>query len=599
MLPDALGEVPVVKISEVQAIGRGGQAMAGLVGAARDETPLLVASAGSGTALIKAQGDTFAHVSGTAVGGGTMLGLARLLLRTMDPVEIEALAERGDRNGADLSLADVITGPIGSLPADATAVNFGRLGRRSFHGEISREDLAAALVNLVAQTIALVTINTAKAHGCNASSSRATCWTWPPSATSSGWWGNTTPPRLQMPGMPRAGPRLSEHCTWRGWKRVREFRAGTQRCTEITAGRVWSLAAMVSLTPTQFLCAPLCGSVYRLFAFFAGRKSLWSTAFLVAPGVRVSALCFGTMSFGSEADESTSAALYRRCRDAGINFFDCANVYGRGRAEEILGQFMAGERDELIITSKVGYGMRDGLNGAGLARRHIVREVEDSLRRLQTDRIDVYFVHRFDPRHAHRGDPGRARHAGAAGQDPLSGGEQLGRLADRQGAGHLGAGGVGALRLSAAHVQPHQAPGRGGAPAAGPGRGAGGDPLQPAGRRPADRQIRRARAVPTRGRLTENEMYSKRYGEALHFEVAERFTAYAQERGLHPAALAVAWVMAHPAVTAPILGARSVEQLAAALAAADIAMTPAWRAEISALSYEPAMATDRTEERQP
>ena len=166
VLPDVLGEVPVIKISEVQAIGRGGQALAGLVASARAETPLLVASAGSGTALIKAQGDTFTHVSGTAVGGGTMLGLARLLLRTMDPLEIEALAERGDRNGADLSLADVITGPIGSLPADATAVNFGRLGRRSFHGEVAQEDLAAALVNLVAQTIALVTVNAAKAHGC-------------------------------------------------------------------------------------------------------------------------------------------------------------------------------------------------------------------------------------------------------------------------------------------------------------------------------------------------------------------------------------------------------------------------------------------------
>ncbi len=63
-----------------------------------------------------------------------MLGFARLLLGTVDPVAIGALAERGNRNGADLSLADVITGPIGSLPADATAVNFGRLGRRNFDG---------------------------------------------------------------------------------------------------------------------------------------------------------------------------------------------------------------------------------------------------------------------------------------------------------------------------------------------------------------------------------------------------------------------------------------------------------------------------------
>ncbi len=165
VLPDAIGGTQVVKINEVQAIGRGGQALLGLEGAAR-EVSLMVASCGSGTALIKAQGDSYAHVSGSAVGGGTMLGLARLILGTMDPLEIEALAAQGDRNGADLSLADVITGPIGSLPADATAVNFGRLGRRSFHGEVSREDLAAALVNLIAQTIALITINAARAQGC-------------------------------------------------------------------------------------------------------------------------------------------------------------------------------------------------------------------------------------------------------------------------------------------------------------------------------------------------------------------------------------------------------------------------------------------------
>ena len=114
-------------------------------------------------------------------------------------------------------------------------------------------------------------------------------------------------------------------------------------------------------------------------------------------GVTVSALCYGTMSFGGDADEATSSALYARCRNAGINFFDCANTYSRGRAEEILGRLMKGERDELVITTKVGFPMRDANNGAGLSRRNIVREVEGSLRRLGTDRIDVYFAHRFDP----------------------------------------------------------------------------------------------------------------------------------------------------------------------------------------------------------
>jgi type II pantothenate kinase len=165
LLPQHLGRTAVIPVNEVQAIGRGGQAILNLTPYQREEATMVV-SAGSGTALIKAQGDSFAHVSGTGVGGGTMLGLARLLLGTLDPVEIGELAVAGDRNGADLSLADVITGPIGSLPADATAVNFGRIGRRSFDGEISRADLSAALVNLVAQTIGLITVNASKAHGC-------------------------------------------------------------------------------------------------------------------------------------------------------------------------------------------------------------------------------------------------------------------------------------------------------------------------------------------------------------------------------------------------------------------------------------------------
>ena len=92
-------------------------------------------------------------------------------------------------------------------------------------------------------------------------------------------------------------------------------------------------------------------------------------------------------------------------------------------------------------------------------------------------------------------------------------------------------------------------------------------------------------------------MYITRYGDPTYYEVAERFTIHAKERGVHPATLAVAWVMSHPAITAPIIGARNVEQLEASLAALEVAMTPEWRAEISALSPEPPPATDRSEER--
>lgn len=161
VLPERIDDCTIVRVGELQAIGRGGQALAGLTGERR-ATPLLVVSAGSGTAVVIARGDSFAHVTGSAVGGGTLLGLGRLLLGSADPREIDDLAARGDPNGADLSLGDVVGGPIGALPADATAVNFGRVARES--RAASREDLAAALVTLVGQVLAVIAINAARAQ---------------------------------------------------------------------------------------------------------------------------------------------------------------------------------------------------------------------------------------------------------------------------------------------------------------------------------------------------------------------------------------------------------------------------------------------------
>ena len=89
-------------------------------------------------------------------------------------------------------------------------------------------------------------------------------------------------------------------------------------------------------------------------------------------GVQVSSLCFGTMSFGGDADEETSAAMYGRCRDAGINFFDCANGYAGGRSEQILGKLIAPHRDDIILTSKVFFPVGTDINARGLSRRHIM-----------------------------------------------------------------------------------------------------------------------------------------------------------------------------------------------------------------------------------
>ncbi|MGQ0601482.1 MAG: Fumble domain-containing protein [Anaerolineales bacterium] len=159
-LPDRLDECRLVRVGEVAAIGRGGQALGEVMGI-QDE-PVLVVSAGSGTACVAARANVYTHVTGSGVGGGTLLGLSRLLLGTVDPHEIDSLALAGDPNGADLALRDVISGPIGNLPPDATAVNFGRVGREAL--AVTPEDLAAALVTLVGQVIGVTAINAARAQ---------------------------------------------------------------------------------------------------------------------------------------------------------------------------------------------------------------------------------------------------------------------------------------------------------------------------------------------------------------------------------------------------------------------------------------------------
>lgn len=159
-LPEQIDGTPVVKVGELAAIARGGQALA-MDGPERPSAPLLVVSAGSGTAMVAADGFDFRHVTGTGVGGGTLLGLGRLLLDTTQPQAIDRLAAQGNANAVDLGLQDVVTGPIGSLPSDATAVNFGRIARRA--APPAREDVAAALVTMVGQVIATLAVNAGRA----------------------------------------------------------------------------------------------------------------------------------------------------------------------------------------------------------------------------------------------------------------------------------------------------------------------------------------------------------------------------------------------------------------------------------------------------
>ena len=114
-------------------------------------------------------------------------------------------------------------------------------------------------------------------------------------------------------------------------------------------------------------------------------------------GVKVSPLCLGCMNFGGPTDERESVRIIERAVDAGINFIDTANVYNNGTSEEIVGKALKGKRDRVVLATKVHGRMGEGPNERGNSRYHITRQVEASLRRLQTDRIDLYQLHRPDP----------------------------------------------------------------------------------------------------------------------------------------------------------------------------------------------------------
>jgi aryl-alcohol dehydrogenase-like predicted oxidoreductase len=309
-------------------------------------------------------------------------------------------------------------------------------------------------------------------------------------------------------------------------------------------------------------------------------------------GVRVSQLCFGTMSFGGDADEAMSGRMYRACREAGINFFDSADQYNKGVSEEILGKLARGHRDELLIATKSFNPVSDDVNARGNSRRHITRAFEQSLRRLQTDRVEILYLHQQDPltpldeslraledlvRAGKVLYPALSNHAAWQTQAALG-------LQERQGWARLQAvqpmynlvkrqAEVEILPMALANsvaVFPYS---------------------------PAAAGLLSGKYLENQsGRLVTNKMYEARYGEPWMHEVAAKFVGFCRTRGLHPVSAAVAWVSAHPGVTAPIIGARNLEQLQPSLDAVKVAMTPALYAEIAALSRTPAPANDRTEE---
>jgi len=310
-------------------------------------------------------------------------------------------------------------------------------------------------------------------------------------------------------------------------------------------------------------------------------------------GVKVSPLCFGCMSFGGDADEAASAQMFKAARDLGINFFDTADQYSKGRSEEILGKLMRDSREDLVIATKCFNPTGTDLNAKGNSRRHLTRALEASLKRLQTDRVDILYLHMHDPLVP-------VDEAMRALEDMVRAGKVLYPALSNWAAWQVQQA-IGVQEASGwARIQAIQ-------------------PMYNLVKRQAEVEIlpmAQANGVSVfpyspaaagllsgkysnksgEGRISTNKMYTARYGEEWMHGVADKFVAFCKQRGMHPVSAAVAWVAAHPGVTAPIIGARSLEQLQASLDSLKIEMTPALWNEMAALSRTPPPATDRLEE---
>ena len=312
-------------------------------------------------------------------------------------------------------------------------------------------------------------------------------------------------------------------------------------------------------------------------------------------GIEVSELCLGTMSFGGHADEKESARIFKQCRDAGINFFDCANVYEKGKSEIILGKLIHGSRNDLVITSKAYFPTGNDVNSRGSSRKHLMTAINESLERLNTDYIDIYFLHRFD-------DFTPIEETLRALEDLVKSGKVL----------YLGASNFAAWQIAKAigisekncwnrfeciqpmynlvkrqaevEILPMAISEKIGVINYSP---TGGGLLS--GKYGKDKQQKK-------GRLIENKMYEARYNDPKMFDIAEKFAILSKKLGYSPISLAIAWTKSHPGVTSPIIGGRNTEQLKDSIDSLKVNMTPELRKEISDLSIDPAIATDRNEE---
>lgn len=311
-------------------------------------------------------------------------------------------------------------------------------------------------------------------------------------------------------------------------------------------------------------------------------------------GLKVSRLCLGAMTYGRKSwrewvlEEEESRPFLQRALDLGINFFDTADVYSLGGSEEVLGKALRDfgpGRDRVVIATKVFNPMSDDPNDRGLSRKHILHSIDNSLRRLGTDYVDLYQIHRFDPETPIEETlealndvvrAGKARYLGASSMYAW----QLAKMlykADELGLARF-------VTMQNHYNLVYREEEREMLPLCRE-EGLGVIPWSPLARGFLMGN-RRKQDFGDTSRAKTDAFAKTLYFQDSDFEIVDRVSAIAKRRGVGNAQVALAWLLAQPGVTAPIIGASKVHHFDDAVAALDLKLDDSERRELEE-AYRP------------
>jgi aryl-alcohol dehydrogenase-like predicted oxidoreductase len=296
-------------------------------------------------------------------------------------------------------------------------------------------------------------------------------------------------------------------------------------------------------------------------------------------GLKVSRICLGMMTYGTPKwrpwvlDEETSRPFVKRALELGINFFDTADMYSDGMSEEVLGRAIKdfARREDVVIATKVFYPMGPGVNDRGLSRRHILDAIDASLTRLGMDYVDLYQIHRYDPETPIEETlealndvvrAGKARYIGASSMFAWQFAQAL-AISDRRGYARF-------VSMQNHYNLAYREEEREMLPLC-RAEGIGIIPWSPLARGLLAGKRRAGQAGDTT--RAKSDAYSSQLYEDADLVVADRVVETARQQGVPAARIALAWLLARPGVTAPIVGATRIEHLEDAVASLEISLS--------------------------